>query len=96
MSFPDTVLTKSNTGKIELRALDSKGKYVICKYLDPVTLKLVNQKRKLTLLDDKGRAQEFFIILLRGQSRSLLIPAEKDEKNRKVWNEAAQREEELW
>ena len=96
MSFPDTVLTRSKTGKIEVRTLDSKGKYVLCKYLDPVTMKLADQKRKLTLVGDDGRIQEFFIIPIKGQKRSLMIPAEKEDKVRQVWNESTQQAEDPW
>jgi len=39
MEFPETVLTKSKTGKLEVRILDSSGSYVICKYLDPKSMK---------------------------------------------------------
>lgn len=70
MLFPDTVLTKSKTGKIEVRTLDSKGKYVMCEFQDAATLKPADQKRKLTLVDDSGRVQEFFFMSFRLKDRT--------------------------
>lgn len=96
MQFPDSVLTKSRKGRWEVRAVDSRGRYVICKYLDPDSLKLADMKKKLCLMEEGGGVQEYFIVPIKGQRRSLLIEAEKEEKERKVWNEETQQEEELW
>lgn len=81
---------------MELRALEARGRFVLCKYLDPTTLKPADNKMKLTLEDDEGRLTEYFILPLKTPKRALLLTAEKEEKMRKVWNEAAKREEPLW
>ena len=96
MGFSDSVLTKGKGGKTEVRALDSRWMYVLCKYLDSDTLKEVDRKRKLCLRDVEGNIQEFFIIPLKSASRSLLVAAEREEKEMKVWNEKTRSEEDLW
>jgi hypothetical protein len=93
MDFSDQVLTKGKSGKLEVRALDSRGSFVMCKYLNPETLKLADKKTKLTLKRDDGSVIEYFIIPLRDPKRSLLIKAEGEEKDRKIWNERTQQEE---
>jgi hypothetical protein len=95
MGFSDQVLTKGKSGKLEVRALHSRGSFVMCKYLNPETLKLADKKTKLTLRCDDGKLEEYFIIPLRDPKRSLLIKAEGEEKDRKVWNECTQKEEDL-
>jgi hypothetical protein len=95
MGFSDEVLTRGNSGKLELRTLHSRGYFVICKYLNPETLKLADKKTKLTLKRQDGTVEEYFIIPLKDPRRSLLVKAEGEEKNRKVWNEQTQQEEEL-
>ena len=95
MDFSDQVLTKGKSGKLEVRALHSRGSFVMCKYLNPETLKLADKKTKLTLKRDDGSVQEYFIIPLRDPKRSLLIKAEGEEKDRKIWNERTQKEEDL-
>lgn len=94
--FPPSVLTRSRTGRLEVRGLDSKGKYVICKYLDPKTLKPADRKRKLSLMDEKGNIREYFIIPLKEGKKFLMVEAEKEEKERKVWNEKTGTPEDLW
>ncbi len=96
MEFSDQVTTKSRAGKLEIRALEARGKFVLCKYLDPTTLKLADRKLKLSLLDDEGNLREYFIIPTKDQNRSLLIHSQKPEKERKLWNPKTKREEELW
>ncbi|MEM3737400.1 MAG: hypothetical protein QXJ75_04880 [Candidatus Bathyarchaeia archaeon] len=95
MSFSEEVLTKSRTGRVEVRALESRGRYVLCKYLDPETLQLADEKRKLTLIDEKGKIYEYFLIPLKGKNRRLMVEAEKEPKGRKVWNPITRQEEEL-
>jgi hypothetical protein len=95
MGFSDQVLTKGKSGKLEVRALHSRGSFVMCKYLNPETLKLADKKTKLTLKCDDGKLEEYFIIPLRDPKRSLLINAQAEEKDRKVWNERTQQEEDL-
>jgi len=94
--FSESVLTRGKTGRLEVRALESRGSYVICKYLNPDTLRLADKKVKLSLRDERGEVKEYFIIPLKDPRRSLLISAEIEEKERKVWNEKTQQEENLW
>jgi hypothetical protein len=96
MEFPDTVLTKGKGGKIELRSLDSRGSYVMYKYLNPKTMKLADQKRKLMLKDQDGRVLEYFIIPLKDLNRSLMIVAKGEEKERQIWNDKLKKPEEVW
>ena len=96
MGFSDDVLTKGKSGKLEVRTLHSRGSFVMCKYLNPETLKLADKKTKLTLKREDGTTEEYFIIPLRDPKRSLLIRAEAEEKERKVWNQQTQEEEDLW
>jgi len=94
--FPPSVLTRSRTGKLEVRSLDSKGRYILCKYLDPKTLKPADRKKKLSLMDEHGTLREYFIIPLKGEKKFLMVEAEKEEKERKVWNEKTGVPEDLW
>jgi hypothetical protein len=96
MDLPETVLTKGKGGKVEVRAVDSRGSYVICKYLDPKTLKSADAKRKLMLRDENGKVLEYFIIPLKDAKRSLLLTAQSEEKERELWNESLGRAEGVW
>jgi hypothetical protein len=96
LQFPKSVLTKTRSGRLEVRGLDSKGRYVMYRYLNSETGRMADRKRKLCLMDGDGNVQEFFIIPLKTSSRSLLIAAEKGEMERKVWNPKTGSEEELW
>jgi hypothetical protein len=84
MDLPEKVLTKGKGGKLEVRALDSRGSYVMCKYLDPKTMKPADAKRKLMLKDESGNVLEYFIIPLKDAKRSLLLSAAAKEKERGV------------
>ena len=95
MGFSEQVLTRGKSGKLELRTLHSHGSFVRCKYLNPETLKLADKKTKLTLKREDGTVEEYFIIPLKDLRRSLLVKAEGEEKDRKVWNEHTQQEEDL-
>ena len=96
MGFSDSVLTKGKSGKLEVRALHSRGSYVMCKYLNPETLKLADKKTKLTLKRADGAVEEYFIIPLKDPKRALLVKAEAEEKDRKIWNQETRQEEDLW
>jgi len=96
MGFSDNVLAKGKSGKLEVRALHARGSFVMCKYLNPETLKLADKKMKLTLKREDGTTEDYFIIPLRDPKRSLLIRAEADGKDRKIWNLHTQKEEDLW
>ena len=95
MGFSDQVLTKGKSGRLELRTLHSRGSFVMCKYLNPETLKLADRKTKLTLKREDGTVEEYFIIPLRDPKRSLLVKSESEEKDRKLWNKQTQKEEDL-
>ena len=41
MEFPESVLAKGRKGKLEIRGLDHRGSYVMCKYLDSKTISLL-------------------------------------------------------
>jgi hypothetical protein len=96
VDFPETVLTEGKKKKLEVRSLDHRGRYVMCKYLDPKTMKLADAKRKLTLKDEEGVVFEYFIIPLKDPKRALLISADTEEKDRQVWNEKVGKAEEMW
>ena len=96
MDLPENVLTKGKAGKLEVRSLESRGSYVSVKYLDPKTMKLADQKRKLMLRDKDGRVIEYFIIPLKDPNRALLISAKTAEKERQVWNEKLGSAEDVW
>lgn len=96
MDLPENVLTTGKAGKIEVRTLDSRGEYVICKYLDSKTMKLADQKRKLILKDKDGKVIEYFIIPLKDPNRSLLISAKTEDKERQIWNEQLGHAEDVW
>jgi len=93
MEFPETVLTTSKKGILEVRTLESRGSFVICKYLDSKTLKLADRKKKLILRSSGGELTEYFIVPLKAPNRALLISAEADEKERQVWNALEQHAE---
>ena len=95
--FPVSVLTKNKAGKIEVRTLESRGKYVIYSYLDPKTLKpMENGKKKICLKTEDGKIQEFFMIPVKGHGRYLILLNKGEERERKIWNEAEKKEEALW
>ena len=96
MDFPESVLTRSKKGKVEVRSLDHRGSYVVCKYLDPQTMKLADTKRKLVLKDEHGKIMEYFIIPLKSTNRALLVTPEGEEKARQLWNEKRGQAEEIW
>lgn len=96
MELPENVLTKGKAGKLEVRTLDSRGSYVMCKYLDPKTMNPVDKKRKLMLKDQNGNVLEYFIIPIKDPKRALLLTAVSEEKERQVWNENQGRAEGIW
>jgi len=96
MEFPETVLTTSKKGRLEIRALESRGSFVICKYLDSKTLKPGDAKKKLMLRSSNGELTEYFIVPLKDPNRALLLSTHPDEKDRQIWNELEQHAEEIW
>jgi len=96
MEFPETVLTTSKKGQLEVRALESRGSFVICKYLDSKTMKPADAKKKLMLRSNNGELTEYFIVPLKDPNRALLLSTHPDEKDRQLWNEIEQHAEEIW
>jgi len=96
MEFPETVLTTSKKGQLEVRTLESRGSFIICKYLDSKTLKPADAKKKLVLRSNSGELTEYFIVPLKNPNRALLISTHPDEKERQIWNELEQHAEALW
>ena len=96
MELPENVLTKGKAGKLEVRALDSRGSYVMCKYLDPKTMKPADKKRKLMLKDQNGSVLEYFIIPIKDPKRALLLTSVSEEKERQVWSESQGKAEDIW
>lgn len=93
--YPESVLTKSKSGKTEVRALDSKGKYVLYHYLDSETGKLSSKKQKLILKSKEGNFLQWFLIPLQ-QEKQLMIPTDSKESEKKIWNEKKKKEENLF
>lgn len=94
-AFPEEVITKGSKGRLEVRVLESRGSYVIYKYLDLETLEQKEKKEKLCLKSDDGKITEYFIIPLKDEGRYLLLRSE-EKGPRKVWNPKKNSEEELW
>jgi hypothetical protein len=84
VNLPETVLTKGKGGKLEVRVLDSRGSYVMCRYLDSKTMKTADEKRKLMLKDQNGIVHEYFIIPLKDPNRALLLTTGSEEKERQI------------
>jgi len=93
--FPRDVIAKGSRGRPEVRVLESRGSYVIYRYLDLETLEQKEKKLKLCLRDDKGKVVEYFIVPLKDEGRCLLIRSE-EKGPRKIWNPERESEEDLW
>ena len=95
MGFPERVLTTSKKGRLEVRTLESRGSFVICKYLDSKTLE-PDPKKKLMLRSTNGELVEYFIVPLNSRNRALLISSRPDGKERQIWNDLDQHAEAIW
>lgn len=93
--FPKEVIAKGSKGRAEVRVLESRGSYVIYKYVDLETLKRKEKKMKLCLKDDEGKITEYFIIPLKDEGKYLLLRSE-EKGPRKIWNPKKNSEEDLW
>ncbi|RLF48992.1 MAG: hypothetical protein DRN20_03265 [Thermoplasmata archaeon] len=82
MEYPKDVLTISKKGKVEVRNLVDRGKFVMYEYLDPKTGKRSENKVKLVLLGKEKK--EFFLIPLK-DGRYLCLPTEYKGR-RQVWD----------
>ncbi|MBS7644657.1 MAG: hypothetical protein QW569_04615 [Candidatus Bathyarchaeia archaeon] len=94
-TFPRNVIAKGGKGRPEVRVLESRGSYVIYKYLDLETLEQKEKKLKLCLKDGEGKVAEYFIVPLKDDGRYLLIRSE-EKGPRKIWNPKRNSEEDLW
>ena len=84
-NFPESVLTTSKKGDVEVRWLVDRGRFVRYKYVDPVTgAEKDGGKTKLVLMPESGGILEFFLIPTKG-GRFLLIKAER-KGDRMVWD----------
>jgi len=93
--YTEEVLTKTKKGKIEVRNLIARGKFVWYDYRDPKTFKNVeNGKSRIFLKDEEGKVLSYFVIPLK-DGKLLLIEAEKVE-DKKVWNDRKKKAENLW
>lgn len=83
--FPETVLTRTKKGDIEVRSLIDRGRYVRYNYLHPDTGQpMEGRKLKLVLVSDTGDVEEFFVIPTKS-GRGLLLPA-AEKGARQVWD----------
>ena len=95
MEIPSEVLTKSKKGKIEVRSLVKRGKFVLYEYLDPKTLQKSENKVKLVLKDENGKLEEFFLIPLKQSNKFLALKVE-EKGERKIWNPRTKKIEDLF
>ncbi len=87
MTIPEEVLTVSKKGKVEVRTLVRRGRFVLVEYRDPKTLERTENKYKLVLKGNDGTVEEYFIVPLSQPGRRLLIiPKEKKGDKFLVWN----------
>jgi len=93
--FPDEVLAVSKNGKVEVRALVSRGRYVMYKYLNPETGEVSARKQKLILLANDGKIKQWFVVPMSGP-RSLMIEAKLKEPEKKIWNEKKKKAEKFF
>ena len=81
--YPESVITKNKKGKIEIRSLLDRGRFVRYEYVDPATGKRTENKTKLVLLGDE-KTEEYFIIPMK-DGRALMLKAES-RGERMVWD----------
>ncbi|MEM5814982.1 MAG: hypothetical protein QXD89_00625 [Candidatus Aenigmatarchaeota archaeon] len=95
--LPEDVLTKTKNGKIEVRNLVARGEFVWYDYRDPKNFKREeNGKSRLFLKDSEGNLYSFFVIPLKEKGKYLLLETEREEKNKKIWNDKTKKVEDLW
>ncbi|KXB04533.1 hypothetical protein AKJ35_00670 [candidate division MSBL1 archaeon SCGC-AAA833F18] len=93
--YPESVLTESRKGKTEVRALASKGEFIMCEYLDPESLEQTEKKKKLILKREDGETEEYFIIPMKQKGRDLLITPKEKSGEYIFWNKTEEKIEEL-
>jgi len=93
--FPDAVLTKTKRGKILVRNLLGRGKFVWYDYRNPENFeKEENGKIRIFLKDNNGKVYSYFLIPLKNK-RFLAIEANSSE-DKILWNDSKKRAEKLW
>lgn len=95
MKFSQFVITKSKKGKLEVRNLLERGKYVIYDYRDVNTFEKSENKMKIVLKDSENKIKEFLIFPLKEKGKFLLVETE-EKGERKVWNDKLKKEEDLF
>jgi len=94
--FPEEVLTKTKKGKIEVRNLIARGKFVWYDYRNPESYENEESgKSRLFLKDEEGNVYSFFVIPLKEKGKYLMLEAEKEE-DKKIWNNKKRQVEDLW
>jgi hypothetical protein len=83
VKYPKEVLTVSKKGKVEVRSLVDRGRYIRYEYLDPETGRKTENKVKLVLIGEK--VEEYFMIPTKDGKRYLLLPLEP-KGERMVWD----------
>ncbi|MCD6414529.1 MAG: hypothetical protein J7L23_02765 [Candidatus Diapherotrites archaeon] len=93
-NYPKEVIAETDKGP-EVRTLVSRGRYVLCDYREPGTMRPISGKKKLILINENGKQQEYFIIPLKQPGKSLLIEPAKKFGRTLVWNMKVGRAEEI-
>ncbi|MEM3413569.1 MAG: hypothetical protein QXE27_06470 [Thermoplasmata archaeon] len=82
-SYPEEVLTVSKKGVREARVLIDAGRFFRYRYVETETGK-AEEKIKLVLVTNDGKAEEFFVFPVKG-GKFLLVPQEYKGR-RAVWD----------
>lgn len=96
MGFPESVITKTKKGNLEVRNLVERGFYVIYDYRDLNNFERKENKQKIILKNSKKEIKSFFIFPLKEKGKFLIVETESDVKNIKVWNDELKKEEDLF
>lgn len=78
--YPESVITKSRKGEIQVRTLISKGRYVKYNYKNPKTGKILENGKFSIILNGK---EHYYMIPMKG-GRFLAIPVKNGK--RKIWD----------
>ncbi len=84
--YPEDVLTKSRSGRTEVRRLLKKGKFMQYQYLDAETGKIAESGKIKLMLKTGKNIESFYLIPIRGERFLMVKPKEEANKKRKVWN----------
>ena len=95
MQYQGSVKTKDRKGNEEIRLLVVKGQYVRYQYLDSNINKIVQKGKTSIILKSEDKQEHLCIIPLK-DNKYLLVKPKEDEKQRKVWNPKAKKEEEMF